>query len=286
MAKKQSERGGAAAKESRAQKKGSAGGGKAKPKVRRPKKAPTGDEQVSVRRGRARGRPMRGKSRRHLENVKKVEKHKQYPMEEGIKLLKEVAGGTKFTQSVNLVMNLGIDPKHADQMIRGALSLPKGIGKTKRVVAFCDGEDGEKAKAAGAIEVGIEDLVKKVSDGWMEFDVAIAHPRAMSKVGKLGRLLGPQGKMPTPKNGTVTPDVEEAVRDFVAGKIEFRNDAGGNIHAVVGKVDFPDEDLEENIKAFIDHIRKLKPSASKGTYIKKVFIGGTMSPAVQLQVAQ
>jgi large subunit ribosomal protein L1 len=284
MAKKKSEQGGKSAGGGGAQKKGSAGGSKARSKVRRATDSST-EEKAGIGR-RVRGRSMRGTSRRHMENVKKVERHKQYTLEEGIKLLKEVAGGTKFTQSVNLVMNLGIEPKHADQMIRGAVSLPKGIGKTKRVVAFCDGEDGEKARAAGAIEVGIEDLVKKISDGWMEFDVAIAHPRSMSKVGKLGRLLGPQGKMPSPKNGTVTADVEDAVRDFVAGKIEFRNDAGANIHAVVGKVDFSEEDLEENIKAFIDHIRKLKPAASKGTYIKRVFIGGTMSPAIQLQVAQ
>ncbi|MBN2563266.1 MAG: 50S ribosomal protein L1 [Phycisphaerae bacterium] len=229
---------------------------------------------------------MRGKSRRHLANLKKVDKDKVYSMDEGLKLLKDITRDTKFTQTVNLVMNLGIEPKHADQMIRGAVSLPKGIGKTKRVIAFCDGEDAEKAKTAGAIEAGIEDLVKKISDGWMDFDVAIAHPRSMSKVGKLGRVLGPQGKMPSPKNGTVTPNVESAVREFAAGKIEFRNDAGANVHAVVGRVDFSEEDLRENIEAFVDHIRKVKPAASKGTYIKKICVSGTMSPAIQLQVAQ
>ncbi len=264
---------------------------KAKPKAKGKGSEPAAQKKTSGRREsaapgrRERGRSMRGRSRRHEANLKKVEARKPYPMDEGIKLLKEVAGGTKFTQTVNLVMNLGIEPKHADQMIRGAVSLPKGIGKTKRVIAFCEGEDVDTALAAGAIEAGVEELVKKISGGWMDFDVAIAHPRTMGKVGKLGRVLGPQGKMPSPKNGTVTPNVETAVREFVAGKIEFRNDAGANVHTVVGTVDFSDEDLKENINAFIDHIRKLKPTASKGTYIKAVHISGSMSPAIQLQVA-
>lgn len=235
---------------------------------------------------RQRGRPMRRKSRRHLANLKKVERKTQYSLDDGVKLLKDVAKGTKFDQTVNLVMNLGIDPQHADQMIRGSVSLPKGIGKTKKVIAFCEGDDAEKAKAAGAIEAGLDELVKKISDGWMDFDVAIAHPRAMGKVGRLGRVLGPQGKMPSPKNDTVTPEVESAVREFAAGKVEFRNDKGANIHAVVGRVSFPDDDLKENIVAFVNHIRKLKPSTSKGTYIKKVCISGTMSPGIELQVAQ
>ena len=257
----------------------------AKTKTAAPKAA---DSKTSTgpRESRRRGRPMRGRSRRHLENLKKVDSKKRYALDDGIKLLKEIASGTKFDQTVNLVLNLGIDPKHADQMIRGSVSLPKGIGKTKRVIAFCDGEDAEKAKAAGAMEAGVDDLVKKISDGWMDFDVAIAHPRSMGKVGRLGRVLGPQGKMPSPKNGTVTADVETAVRDFAAGKIEFRNDAGANIHAVVGRVSFSNEDLKENITAFVDHIRKLKPASSKGTYLKKVCISGTMSPGVELQVDQ
>ncbi|HVP10625.1 MAG TPA: 50S ribosomal protein L1 [Phycisphaerae bacterium] len=229
---------------------------------------------------------MRGKSKRHLANLQKVERDKRYSLEEGVKILKSVVGGTKFTQTVNLVMHLGIDPKQADQMIRGALSLPKGIGSTKRVIAFCEGDDVEKAKAAGAIEAGLDDLIKKVSDGWTDFDVSISHPRAMGKVGKLGRVLGPQGKMPSPKNGTVTADVATAVKEFSAGKVEFRNDAGGNLHAVVGRADFSEDDLRENISAFINHIRRLKPATSKGTYIKRVCLSGTMSPAVELEVAQ
>ena len=246
-------------------------------------KAPATEGHTASRRNR--GRSMRGASRRHAENLKKVDSKKRYPLEGGVKLMKDLSSGTKFTQTVNIVLNLGIDARHADQMIRGAVSLPKGIGKTKRVIAFCEGEDAEKAMAAGAIESGVDDLVKKISGGWMDFDVAIAHPRSMGKVGRLGRVLGPQGKMPSPKNGTVTADVESAVRDFAAGKIEFRNDSGGNIHAVVGRADFPDADLMENIKAFVGHIRKMKPATSKGTFIRKVCISGTMSPAVELEVA-
>jgi len=237
-------------------------------------------------RKRSRGRSMRGKSKRHLANLQKIDRDKKYSVDEGVKLLKAVVGGTKFTQTINLVMHLGIDPKQADQMIRGAVSLPKGIGATKKVIAFCEGEDVEKAKAAGAIEAGLDELVKKVSDGWSDFDVSIAHPRSMGKVGKLGRVLGPQGKMPSPKNGTVTADIATAVREFAAGKIEFRNDAGGNVHAIVGKASFSEEDLRENIHAFIGHIRRMKPATSKGTFIKRACISGTMSPAVDLDVAQ
>ncbi len=297
MARKQSERGGedAAAEGVSPQVESTAAGAapavaaegaadaESKPKSKRAKKAAA--EDIGGVRKRSRGRSMRGRSKRHLANLKKVERRKQYTMDEAISLVKTLAVGTKFVQTVNLVMNLGIDPKQADQMIRGAVSLPKGIGKAKRVIAFCDGEDAAKAKAAGAIEADIDDLVKKISDGWMDFDVAIAHPRTMGKVGKLGRVLGPQGKMPTPKNGTVTADVETAVREFAAGKIEFRNDAGGNVHAIVGKADFAEADLKENIEAFINHIRRMKPATSKGTYIKKVCLSGTMSPAVELQVA-
>lgn len=234
---------------------------------------------------RRRGKPMRGKSRRYKAAVAKVEHDKEYPVEEGLKLLKEVTGGTKFDQTINVVVHLGIDPRHADQLVRGSLSLPKGIGKTKKVIAFCDGPEADAAKAAGAIEVGVDELVKKISEGWLDFDVAIAHPRAMGKVGRLGRALGPSGKMPSPKNGTVTPDVGQAVKDFAAGKIEFRNDKGGNVHAVVGKASFSQDDIKENLQAFVNHLRKVKPSSAKGTYIKKVCVSGTMSPAVRLQVA-
>jgi len=188
----------------------------------------------------------------------------------------------KFDQSVECVLHLGIDPKQADQLVRGSISLPHGIGKTKKVIAFCEDSDAEAAKAAGAVEAGCDELVKKISDGWMDFDVAIASPKVMGKVGKLGRILGPQGKMPSPKNGTVTDDVPAAVVEFAAGKVEFRNDAGGNIHVVVGKQSFEPEKLTDNIEALITHIKKIKPAATKGTYIKKVSISATMSPGVTI----
>lgn len=186
----------------------------------------------------------------------------------------------RFDQSIECVLQLGIDPKQADQLVRGSLSLPHGIGRQKKVIAFCEGADVEAAQAAGAIEAGCDELIKKVSDGWMDFDVAVASPKVMSKVGKLGRVLGPQGKMPSPKNGTVTNDVATATAEFAAGKVEFRNDAGGNVHIVVGKQSFESEKLVGNIEAFVSHIKKIKPAAAKGAYIKKMCISATMSPGI------
>lgn len=191
---------------------------------------------------------------------------------------------TKFDQTVDLVLHLGIDPKQADQLVRGAISLPHGTGKKRTVIAFCEDGDADEAKKAGAIEAGLDDLVKKVSDGWLDFDVAIASPRVMGKVGKLGRVLGPQGKMPSPKNGTVTQDVTKAVGEFTAGKVEFRNDAGGNVHVLVGKQSFESSKLIENIEAFVAHIIKSKPSGAKGTYVKKVSLSATMSPSVRVDI--
>lgn len=190
----------------------------------------------------------------------------------------------KFDQTIECVLQLGIDPKQADQMVRGSISLPNGIGKQKKVIAFCEGSDIEAAKKAGAIEAGGDELIKKVSDGWMDFDVAIASPKVMGKVSKLGRVLGPQGKMPSPKKGTVTDDVATAVAEFAAGKVEFKNDAGGNVHAVVGKQSFEAEKLIGNIEAFVSHIKKLKPATAKGAYIKKMCISATMSPAIAVIV--
>jgi len=194
-------------------------------------------------------------------------------------------GGTKFDQSVECVIQLGIDTRHAEQSVRGAISLPHGIGKTLRVIAFCEGDEAEAALAAGASEAGGDELVEKIQGGWLDFDVAVAHPRMMSKVGKLGRILGPQGKMPSPKGGTVTPDIAAAVKDYAAGKVEFRNDSGGNVHALVGKLSFESPKLVDNIDAFINMIKRMKPTAAKGTYIKKVCICATMSPAVQVEMA-
>ncbi|MBN1846044.1 MAG: 50S ribosomal protein L1 [Sedimentisphaerales bacterium] len=205
------------------------------------------------------------------------------PLAEAIGRIKGWAS-TKFNQTVECVVWLGIDPRQADQMVRGAISLPNGVGKTMRVIAFCEDEDAERARAAGAVQVGADDLVKKVQDGWMEFDVAIAHPRLMGKVGKLGRVLGPQGKMPSPKSGTVTPNIAEAVKEYAAGKVEFRSDSGGNVHAMVGKIDFDPDKLAENVTAFVEHIKRIRPTSAKGTYLKKVCLSATMSPSVQVEI--
>jgi len=226
---------------------------------------------------------MAKKSKRYRKQLENVA-DEPLSLSEAVKKIKSFTS-TKFDQTVECVMHLGIDPKQADQMIRGSLSLPNGIGKARKVIAFCEDSDIESAKSSGAIEAGSDELIKKIQDGWMDFDVAIASPKVMGKVGKLGRLLGPQGKMPSPKNGTVTMEVANAVKDFAAGKVEFRNDAGGNIHAVVGKVSFEEDKLVENIETFVSHIRKMRPSTTKGTYIKKVCISATMSPAVLLEVA-
>ena len=190
----------------------------------------------------------------------------------------------KFDQTVECVLDLGIDPKQADQLVRGSISLPHGIGKQKKVIAFCEDADIEAAQKAGAVEAGCDELIKKVTDGWLDFDVAIASPKVMSKVGKLGRVLGPQGKMPSPKNGTVTGDVATAVAEFAAGKVEFRNDSGGNVHIVVGKQSFESEKLIGNIEALLSHIKKIKPAAAKGTYIKKTCVSVTMSPSITINV--
>jgi large subunit ribosomal protein L1 len=192
---------------------------------------------------------------------------------------------TKFDQSVELIFSLGIDPKQADQMIRGSLSLPHGIGKSKRVIAFCPEHLAPIATAAGAVRAGGQELVAAIEkENFTDFDVAIATPDMMRFVGRLGKVLGPKGLMPSPKAGTVTPDVEKAVKEYAAGKVEFRNDAGGNIHSVVGKVSFDNQKLVDNANAMIAQIRKMKPQTSKGHYFKKVVLKATMSPAVQLAV--
>ena len=190
----------------------------------------------------------------------------------------------RFDQSVECVLNLGIDPKQSDQLVRGSVSLPNGIGKQKSVIAFCLDSEVESVKEAGAVAYGCDELIEKITGGWTDFDVAVASPKVMGKVGKLGRILGPQGKMPSPKNGTISSEVASAVREFTAGKVEFRNDTGGNVHAVVGKQSFDAEKLVENIDAFVSHIKKIRPVVSKGTYIKKMFISATMSPSIRVSI--
>ena len=192
----------------------------------------------------------------------------------------------KFDQSIDCVVHLGIDPRQADQLIRGAISLPHGIGKSKSVIAFCEDSDIEAAKAAGAIEAGSDDLVKKITDGWMDFDVAVASPKVMGKAGRLGKILGPQGKMPSPKNGTVTTDILTAIKDFAAGKVEFKNDSGGNVHVVVGKQSFEESKLVDNIHAFLTLMKKMRPATAKGTYMKSISLSATMSPSVDINVME
>ena len=188
----------------------------------------------------------------------------------------------KFDQTVDVVVNLGIDPKQADQQLRGAISFPKGVGKTARVVCFCGSDKVAAAKAAGAIEAGADDLIEKVSGGWMDFDVAVASPDMMRVVSKLGKVLGPKGLMPSPKAGTVTADVVTAVKEYSAGKVEYRTDDAGNIHCLIGKMSFKEADLQANLEHFIATINKIKPATAKGTYIKRCVISGSMTPGVQV----
>ncbi|MDR1519091.1 MAG: 50S ribosomal protein L1 [Planctomycetota bacterium] len=190
----------------------------------------------------------------------------------------------KFDETVDLAVKLAIDSKQADQLVRGSLSLPHGIGKSMRVAAFAEGEAAKAAKAAGAVEVGGQDLVDKITGGWMEFDVAVAHPSMMRFVGKLGKVLGPKGLMPSPKSGTVTDKVAEAVAEFAAGKIEFRNDKDGNVHMVVGKASFDADKLVDNIQHALKHIKAIRPQAVKGDYMTGVFISSTMGPGVRIQL--
>jgi len=207
----------------------------------------------------------------------------EYPLEEAVRLLKRLPT-PKFDQSVELHLKLGIDPKQSDQNVRGAVSLPAGLGRSRRVVAFCPDEMAEAAKQAGAVEAGADDLVAKVQGGWMDFDVAVAHPQMMPKVAKLGRILGPQGKMPTPKAGTVGPDIAQLVADFSAGKLEYRNDSGGNVHAVIGKMSFDEADLVRNARAFTDHLRRVKPAAARGQFFVKAVLSATMMPGIVIDL--
>ena len=200
---------------------------------------------------------------------------------EAIKVLKQF-DGTKFDQTVEIHMRLGIDAKQADQLVRGSIVLPHGIGKSQRVVVFAKGDAAAAAKEAGADEVGEAELGKKIQDGWLDFDVCIASPDMMGVVGPLGRVLGPRGLMPSPRAGTVTPDVANAVKEYKAGKVEFRNDNGGNVHAVVGRLSFDNQKLEDNINSFISHINSIKPSAVKGTYVRGIVIAATMSPGIRI----
>ncbi len=202
-----------------------------------------------------------------------------YTPEAAVKLVKEMASA-KFDETVEVAVRLGVDPRKADQMVRGTVNLPNGTGKTARVLVFASGEKAEAAVAAGADEVGVDDLVEKVAGGYLDFDAVVATPDMMGKVGRLGRVLGPRGLMPNPKTGTVTMDVAKAVADIKGGKIEFRVDRHANLQFIIGKASFTEQQLAENYFAVLDEILRLKPAASKGRYIKKVAMSSTMSPSV------
>ncbi len=205
------------------------------------------------------------------------------PISEAVKALKSFKG-PKFDQTIEVCVHLGIDPRQAEQQLRGSISMPKGVGRTARVICFCSEDLAKAASEAGAVEAGGAELIEKIQGGWMDFDIAVAAPDMMKIVSKLGRLLGPKGLMPSPKAGTVTPDVTTAVKEFSTGKLEYRNDDGGNIHCVVGKMSFSDEDLIENFTFFMATIEKIRPASTKGHYIKKCVISGTMTPGVHVAV--
>jgi large subunit ribosomal protein L1 len=227
---------------------------------------------------------MAVQSKRMKALAAKVPGKKALPLEEAVALLKQFAG-TKFDQSVEVAIRLGVDAKQADQIVRGAIVLPHGIGRTQRVIVFAKGDKVDEATEAGADEVGGQEMADRIKEGWTEFDVCIAAPDMMGIVGPLGRVLGPRGLMPSPRAGTVTPDVGKVVQEYKAGKVEFRNDAGGNVHALVGKLSFDAPKLVENIRAFIDHVVGLKPAAVRGQYVKGIAISATMSPSVRIQAA-
>jgi large subunit ribosomal protein L1 len=205
------------------------------------------------------------------------------PLADAIRQLKAF-DTTKFNQTVEVSTNLGIDPRQSDQNVRGSVALPNGIGKSVRVAVFAQGENAEKATAAGADIVGGDDLATRIKGGFLDFDVALATPDMMGVVGPLGRLLGPRGLMPSPRSGTVTTDIASGVREFKAGKIEFRNDKGGNVAAAVGKLNFTETQLLENINTFLNHLRTVKPAAAKGNYIRTVTISATMSPGIRVAI--
>jgi large subunit ribosomal protein L1 len=224
-------------------------------------------------------------SKRYTQLSEKIDNTKSYTVAEAAEFIKEMKSA-KFDETVEIAMNLGVDPRHADQMVRGAVVLPHGTGKTVRVAVFAKGAKADEAKAAGADIVGTDDLVDQIKEGIFNFDVVIAAPDCMGLVGQIGRILGPKGMMPNPKTGTVTPDVATAVNNVKGGQVTFRVDKKGNIHAGVGKVSFDAEKIAENIKAFVTAINKQKPASSKGRYIKNAALSLTMSPAIKFDLQE
>ena len=226
---------------------------------------------------------MKKRSKKYTEAMSKIEKNKVYSKEEAVKLVKETSVSS-FDGSVEIAMRLNLDTKKADQQLRGAIVLPKGTGKTKKVLVIAKGEKANQAKAAGADYVGDVDMLEKIEkENWFDFDTMIATPDMMPLLGKLGRVLGPKGLMPNPKTGTVTMDVAKAVEEVKAGRVEYRTDSFGNIHGVIGKVSFSEEDLLSNLDAFVAHILRIKPSTVKGDYVKNISIASTMGPGIKIE---
>jgi len=226
---------------------------------------------------------MANLTKKHKEALAKFEKEKQYSLTEAVELVKKITY-TKFDASVDVNVRLGVDPRKANQMVRGSVTLPHGTGKTVRVLVLCTPDKEDEAKAAGADHVGLDDYIQKIKDGWTDVDVIITMPSVMPKVGGLGRILGPRGLMPNPKTGTVTMEVGAAVTAAKAGKIDFKVDKFGIIHSSVAKVSFEDEKIIENAKELINNIIKLKPTSAKGHYVKSIYLSSTMSPGVLVDV--
>lgn len=224
---------------------------------------------------------MKKRGKNHQEAVKLVDRNKSYDIKEAVSLMKQ-ASKAKFDESVEVAFRLGVDPKKADENIRGAVVLPHGTGKTQRVLVFAKGDKIKEAEDAGADYIGDADIIAKINEGWFEFDVVVATPDMMAEVGKLGRILGPKGLMPNPKTGTVTFEVEKAVGEIKAGKVEYRVDKSSNLHVPIGKISFDDEQLVENYEAIAETVVKVKPQASKGKYIRNVAVASTMGPGIKL----
>lgn len=227
---------------------------------------------------------MAKRSKRYEDLLKLVDKSKAYDPKEAVGLVKETAKAN-FDETVEAAFRLGVDPKKADQQIRGAMVLPHGTGKSQRVLVFAKGDKAKEAEAAGADFVGEQDLINQINQGWFDFDVVVATPDMMAEVGKLGRVLGPKGLMPNPKTGTVTFEVEKAVNEIKAGKVEYRVDKAGNIHVPIGKVSFDNDKLVDNFDAITETLMKAKPQASKGTYMRNASVASTMGPGVRVDIS-
>ena len=229
---------------------------------------------------------MPAKGKKYKKVLDRVERTKRYPLEEALEIMPNISYA-KFDESVDVAVRLGVNPRHADQMVRGAVVLPHGTGRTTRVVVFAKGDKAKEAEEAGADHVGAEDIVDKIQkEGWLDFDKAISTPDMMGLVGRLGRVLGPRGMMPNPKVGTVTMDVAKAVQEMKAGRVEFRVEKAGIVHAPLGRVSFGAEKIKENLLSLMDLLMKLKPSTAKGTYVKGITISSTMGPGIKLDTAQ